>query len=139
MVGGFLTLLFLVGLGSVGSSVGCCALNHAVLCVGRKSRYSLDGLIVELSQSRRSIRSATQSEILLNPVRCIVLTATMDSKMKPAAAASFAPSAEYTKAFTTELVKTRPADKNPTTFPQLAMFPTQLPESIAYRNVIGLC
>ena len=43
--------------------------------------------------------------------------------MKPAAAASFAPSAEYTKALITELVNTRPADKNPTTFPQLAMIP----------------
>lgn len=118
-VGGSLILLFLVCLGNVGSRAGYYATSCAALYVGRMSRGSLDELLVEWSRSRKSIQSA----LLLGLAQsCYVFrhTATMESKMKPAAAASFAPSAEYTRAFTTELVNTRPAAKNPTTLYQSA-------------------
>jgi len=43
-----------------------------------------------------------------------VLTATIDNKMKPAAAASKAAVGEYTKELTAEVVKTKPAARKPT-------------------------
>jgi len=41
---------------------------------------------------------------------------TIDSRMKPAAEASLAPSEEYTKTFIMDGMYTRPTAKNPTTF-----------------------
>ena len=43
------------------------------------------------------------------------LTATIESNMNPAAAASFAPSGEYTRVLTDDVVRTRPAARKPTT------------------------
>ena len=50
-----------------------------------------------------------------------ILTQTMERRMKPAAAASFAPLAEYTRELTAEVVKTRPAPRKPTIYRRVNM------------------
>jgi hypothetical protein len=67
-----------------------------------------------LNHNRRSKQSGRVSTLYTMIEQDNPLTATMDSRMKPAAAASFAPLEEYTRELTDEVVNTRPAARNPT-------------------------
>lgn len=84
---------FLAGHCSVVTVDVRCALNHVVPCEGRRNRYSRDVRPAGRSQNRRSKRSGDTSLAR----RCCRTqsgghTATMDNRMKPAAAASIAAS-----------------------------------------------
>jgi len=67
-----------------------------------------------------------------------VLTAIIDSRMNPAAAASKAAMDEYTSELTDEVVKTRPAARKPTIYVEVSMcIPVTGGKSFTYRDMVS--
>jgi hypothetical protein len=62
----------------------------------------------------------------------------MESRMKPAAAASLAPLFAYTSELTADVVKTRPAARKPTIYGCISMVDSRQPKRLTYSDIVRL-
>lgn len=64
---------------------------------------------------------------------------TIESRMKPAAEASFAPSDEYTSEFIKDGAYVKPAARNPTICQEVSTLETNEENGLSYSHVVRLC